>query len=348
MRASSLIARRVSPLRFFFFRFLRHSLILFFLLFCGYLLWDSLTPQLPSPKKPILFYSNQAQQDLTLTFLEAMRKAKSSIDLAIFGLTDGSILKELKRQAKKGIDVKIYYDAKGSPPLKEVIPNCKLFAIQQSALMHQKILVIDEEKLFLGSANMTSQSLQMHDNLVIGLHSPKMASFLKEKIARHPGHLQTLVGSQEIDLWLLPDPKGEALLALKKKIRQAEKTIHAALFTFTHPMLIEELILAHKRGVEVILVIDLHSSLGASAKAIGELMRAGIFILVNRGTKLLHHKFVYIDETCLITGSANWTKAAFLKNNDALFMIHHLTQEQKKFLHTLWNRLALSAKPLSN
>lgn len=347
MRASSLIARRVSPVRFLFLRFLRHALLLLFLVFCGYLLWNSLTPQLPSPKKPILFYSNQAQQDLTLTFLEAMRKAKSSIDLAIFGLTDSSILKELKRQAKKGIEVKVYYDAKGSPPLKEVIPNCKLFPIQQSALMHQKILLIDNETLFLGSANMTSQSLQMHDNLVIGLYSPKMAHFLKEKVARLPGHLQTLVGSQEVDLWLLPDPKGEALLELKKKIRKAEKKVYAALFTFTHPMLIEELISAHKRGVEVILIIDLHSSLGASAKAIAELHRAGISILVSQGVQLLHHKFVYIDEKCLITGSANWTKAAFLKNNDALFIIHNLSSDQKKFLHSIWNRIAISSRSLS-
>ena len=127
-------------------------------------------------------------------------------------------------------------------------------------------------------------------------------------------------------------------------MRHANQTIRVAIFTLTHPSLIDELILAHRRGVEVTLVIDMHSGLGASAQAVQALQKAGIKILFSQGVQLLHHKFVYIDEQLLLTGSANWTKAAFTKNSDCLILLHNLTQEQKSFMNYLWKRIHTAAQ----
>lgn len=194
-----------------------------FLILCGWLFWKSLTPSLPNGDTPPRFYSNQCQGDLTLTFLEAIRKARKSVDLVMFGLSDTSILKELERKGKEGIIPQISYDFGGSPNLHEILPHCELRPILQTGFMHQKILILDEEMIFLGSANMTPQSLQMHDNLVLGLSSKKIACFLKEKAAKTSGHIRTLVGGQEVALWLLPDPKGDALLELKSRLQHAKK-----------------------------------------------------------------------------------------------------------------------------
>ena len=304
--------------------------------------WSSLTPQLPTPDEPPRLYSNQCKQDLTLTFLEAIRKSNRSIYLVMFGLSDPAILKTLR---DKTCPLEIYYDTNGSPNLKKVLPNSEIHPIRQTGFMHQKILILDEETVFLGSANMTTQSLRMHDNLVIGLASKKIASFLKEKVPRSSGHLHTLVGGQSVDIWILPDPKGHAISELKKKIRNAKRSVSAALFTFTHPILLDELILAHKRGVDVTLVIDMHPGLGASAKNVAALQKAGIRILFGGGAQLLHHKFVYIDGRTLIAGSANWTKAAFTKNSDCLILLSNLNTEQKAFMDYLWQRISVTAKP---
>jgi len=311
--------------------------------FCIWFVWASLNPTLPDPAEPPRLYSNQCQQDLTLTFLEAIKKTKDSIYLVMFGLSDPAILEALNKQIQKEIPTTIYYDPAGSPNLRKLLPGGDIHPVRLSGLMHQKILIIDEETVFLGSANMTTPSLRMHDNLVIGLASRKIAKFLKDRAPNASGHLRALVGGQDVDLWLLPDPKGHALADLKKKIRSASHSIRIALFTFTHPSLLEELVAAQKRGVHITIVVDMHSGLGASAKVVNELKKAGIKILMSQGVQLLHHKFVYIDNQTLITGSANWTQAAFTKNSDCLIILHNLSREQKIFMNRLWRRIETTA-----
>jgi phosphatidylserine/phosphatidylglycerophosphate/cardiolipin synthase-like enzyme len=303
----------------------------------------SLAPNQPRSDEPPRLYSNQTQQDLRLTLVEAIKKATQSIHLVMFGLSDPAILHAL---ATKKIPSIVYYDPNGSPKLFNTLPNADLHPVRGFGLMHQKILVVDQETVFIGSANMTTASLTMHDNLVVGLKSKKIAQFLIEHTPNLPGYLRTMVGGQQIELWLLPDPRGHALQDLRKKIRAAHDSLKIALFTFTHPSLVDEVIGAHKRGVQVTLVIDMQSGLGASNQAIERLKSSGIRVLMSQGVQLLHHKFILIDNQTLLTGSANWTKAAFYKNSDCFLCLHHLTDEQKRFMSKLWSRIESEARLL--
>ncbi len=307
-----------------------------------YVTFESISPHLPQPNEPPRFYSKQRQRDLRLTLLEAIDRATKSIHLVMFGLSDPSILSLLEKKTKSGVEVNVYYDPKGSPKLDLLLENAH--PITKSGLMHQKILVIDHKLVFIGSANMTPSSLRMHDNLMIGLISPEIARFLEEKTPLHSGSIKTSLHKQEIEIWLLPDIQDQALTQLQKKIRSAKHSLRIALFTCTHPTLIEEIIRAHERNVDVSVIIDMHSSLGASAKGMKQLQEARIPIFISQGIQLMHHKFVWIDETTLCTGSANWTKSAFQKNNDCLLTIHELTTEQKTFMKNLWKQLKTEAK----
>jgi cardiolipin synthase A/B len=312
--------------------------------FSIWFVWKSLTPTLPTLGEPPRLYSNQCQQDLTLTFLEAIQKAKQSIYLVMFGLSDPAILKALAKKSEESVEPTVYYDTNGSPNLYKRLDGCAVHPIRQIGFMHHKVLVVDGETVFLGSANMTTQSLRMHDNLVIGLSSKKIAEFLKNKVPYSSGHLRTPVGGQDVDLWILPDPNGNALAELKKSLRKANRSIRVAIFTFTHPTLADELLMAQRRGIDVTVVIDMHSALGASAKTVEALKKAGIRILYSKGVQLLHHKFVLVDDHLLVAGSANWTKAAFTKNSDCLVILHNLTQEQRSFMNYLWNRISKTAQ----
>lgn len=308
-------------------------------LFCIWFVWQSVIPQLPTPNEAPRLYSNQCHQDIRSTLLSAIHQATSSIHLVMFGLSDRAILSALAQKIGEKVPTTIYYDMGGSPRIFNYLKGGLIYPIKNSGLMHQKIIVLDEEMVFIGSANMTSASLRMHDNLVVGLVSRTIARFLQEHEPYSPGYLRTLVGGQEVELWLLPDPRGHAISELRKKIRCAHRSIQIALFTFTHPGLIEEVIEAHQRGVEVSIVIDMHSGLGASAKAIEQLKQAGVPVSLSRGVQLLHHKLIYIDDQTLITGSANWTKAAFYKNSDCIVALHQLTKEQKRFMKRLWSQI---------
>jgi phosphatidylserine/phosphatidylglycerophosphate/cardiolipin synthase-like enzyme len=317
------------------------------LAFCFWLFWESTTVSLPQKATPPTLFANALRQDLHLTFLKAIRNARHSVDLTMFGLSDPPIIAALSQKAKEGVATTIYYDPTASPALHKTIPNGAIMPVHQTGLMHRKMLIIDDATVFLGSANFTTASLKMHDNLVIGMTSPRVAQFLKEKKPHDTGYLRTMVGGQDVELWLLPDPKGRALAELRKQIRQAESSLRVALFTLTHSTLIDELIRAKRRGVKVEVLLDRNAAFGASADAVKALKTGRVQVYSKHSSQgLLHHKFAYIDGKTLIAGSANWTQSAFTKNSDCLITLHHLTQEQKGALDNLWNQMAVASKLL--
>lgn len=321
-------------------------ILLSILIFLGFLIWDSLIPTLPEPSTFPTIYAHPSKEDLRLTFLAAIRKAKKSIFLCVFGMSDPSILNALKQQSEKGLDVSVFYDSKGSPNVQKVLQGSVIQPVLLSGIMHQKTLVLDHNLVFLGSANFTPTSLKMHDNLVIGFYSPKIASFLEEKLPYQNGYIRTFVSGQDVEIWLLPDPKGHALTDLKRKIKTACRSLKIALFTLTHPSLIQEIILAKKRGIDVKVVIDMHSALGASASAVEQLVEAKVDVLISQGVQLMHHKFAIIDDKTLIAGSTNWTKSAFEKNSDLLMILHNLSETQKQTMLDIWDNLySIAQKP---
>jgi phosphatidylserine/phosphatidylglycerophosphate/cardiolipin synthase-like enzyme len=108
--------------------------------------------------------------------------------------------------------------------------------------------------------------------------------------------------------------------------------------------LTEALIQAEKRGVSVTLVIDRYTGQGSSEKALEKLKQAGLKVQLNTGAQLLHHKWAYIDEKILVQGSANWTLAAFSKNEDCFMILQDLSTKQRKFLNELWHIIYQDSK----
>lgn len=306
--------------------------ILFF--FFLWLFYAATTVSLPSPQTPIQLYSNQTHQDLKLLFLQTLKKANRSIFIAMYGLTDPDVLRLLQKKEQEGLPISILYDPSASGPIP--LKNSRLYPILSEGLMHRKIVVIDETLVFLGSANMTPSSLKIHDNLVVGLYHPGLATFLS-----NPPESHFSLGNRG-ELFLLPD-----LTALEKVVEcldRAEKRLRIALFTLTHPLLIDAMIRAHARGVDVRVALDVHTGKGASAKALEKLLSAGVPVYLSQGQQLFHHKWALIDDKKLLIGSANWTQAAFTKNQDCLLVLEELSKKERKFLKNLWQKIETSAQ----
>jgi cardiolipin synthase len=303
---------------------------------CVWLTLAALNPELPQERSPLQFYSNQTRQDLKLTLLSALKKAEKSIDLSMYALTDPDLIQLLKNKDREGVRVRVRYDASASPNLRNLLFPIDAAPVKSEGLMHRKIVVIDDALVFLGSANMTPQSLKIHDNLMIGSYHPELAHFLS-----HSPTLTTTFSlhGQDAEMWLLPDKSGTALKRLVELVKSAQKTIRIAMFTLTHPELVEALIAASSRGVAVKCAIDYYTGQGASLKAAQKLRAGGVSILLSRGGQLLHHKWAYIDSTQLAVGSANWTQAAFLRNQDCFLILKSLHSKHKRFMNRLWNNL---------
>jgi len=302
---------------------------------------SSLSPNLPKPDQKPILYSNQMRQDLKMTYFRALKKAQNSIHLVMFNLFDPTIISILNRKSKENIKMKIFYDDISLNTI-NMKPH-QLFKIKSKGLMHQKILVIDNSLVFLGSANLTTSSLLMHDNLIVGFFSPQIAKFLSKKTPYYSGNMATMVGGQEVEVWLLPDFQNKALTKILDLINSASHSLQIAMFTFTHPVLTQALINAKNRGVDVKLAIDFQSKKNTSNKVIKRLKKENVDILFNHDIKLCHHKYILLDNKTLICGSANWTKAAFNKNYDCFLILHNLDNKQKEFMKKLWKTIKLES-----
>lgn len=296
---------------------------------------------LPTENLPIRLYSNQIGDNLQKIFKEAILNAKESIVCIIYSLTDEEIIAALRKKAEEGLSVSIVHDPVATQNIAfRVGPKVQVKSLRNKGLMHHKLLAIDHKQVWLGSANLTRDSLLLHANLVLGLESSHIAQAIEQKAVEGRSHaykepfiIQT--GQQKLELWFLPDAP-QALDRLLELLSSAKKSIKVAMFTFTHPKLIQALVDAHKRGVDVEVVIDYDSSRQTSQRAYQRFKREKMNVLVSQRTGLLHEKVAIIDDASLVAGSTNWTKAAFTNNHEALCILSDLSKEQQEALTRFW------------
>lgn len=313
-------------------------------------------PPLPAIEGVASLYSNQAGDQLTTLYQRAIEGAEHSIVLSIYAMTDPLLIQTLDKKAAAGVSVTVICDAKASPHLTARLPHAKVVRRVGQGLMHQKILVIDERQVWLGSANFTPSSLKVHGNLVNGFDHPPLAQLIAARIQsmdeegeRTPlPSQQVQLGSQHMELWMLPDNSETASQRLKTLLRSARKTIKVAMFTWTRFDFAQELLAARKRGVQVEVAMDRQSGKGANAKVVRLLTKGGIPVRFNTGQGLLHHKFAYIDDEVLVNGSANWTYAAFKNNDDCFMIISSLTPQQNTHLQHMWKVILKQSEPVHN
>lgn len=290
---------------------------------------------LPSKTTPLIFYATPKRDHLKLTFLKAIEQANDTISISIYQITDKEVLSALKQKAAAGVRVDLsYYHSTNKKLHRLEGKNFHCHPKKGKGLMHEKLLITDSTSLFFGSTNLTPSSLIMHDNCLLGIYAPKLAAALQKE--RRPFYRHLFKTGQQLDLFTLPKGSDQALKKLLNTLSRAKKRVVIALFTFTHPLLIDQLIALHQRGVAIKLFLDGYVARGASKRAVNRLLTAGIFVAVSQGAPLFHHKWALVDDSTLIIGSANWTRAAFGKNHELLGFLTPLTQkEQRIFKRTI-------------
>ncbi len=299
-------------------------------------------PTFPNDKNPLMFYANQTGTNLHLLFCEALEKARHCIFLEMYAITDPLIIQMLCAKAAQGVDIHILTDKDASHTLQKKIPSSiKLHVHSGRGLMHRKVVVIDHVLTLLGSVNLTTSSLTLHDNFALAMKDEKIATFFEES-REHEGYFT--VGEQRVLARKLPKNGKEARETILGELAQAKHSIYVAMFTLTDHILVRALLDAHKRGVRVLLALDYYTAEGTSKKAYESLVQAGIPVKISLGAQLLHHKWALIDNTTLATGSTNWTKSAFAYNHDDFVIIHHLTKEQQKMMLRLWRKIESMAQ----
>lgn len=289
---------------------------------------------LQSSGAEIQLFSSICQDDLRKTYLQAIQEAEKSIYLIMYSLTDNKIIQALNQKANEGIEITVLHDTSTVQTGYQKLKSINLIPVKMNGLMHQKILIIDEKNVWIGSANFTTESLRLHDNLVAKLESPELAQTIIENISHH----RFIIGDQLVEFWMLPRDKVESYIRLIDLIDGATRSLRIAMYTWTHPEITEAIIRAYRRGVVVEIILDQGQAQGVGTKALHTLQHAEVPVWLSNGQKLLHHKCLWIDDQILVNGSTNWTKAAFTRNCDCFFILYDLSPEQREKLSRMWWR----------
>ena len=125
-------------------------------------------------------------------------------------------------------------------------------------------------------------------------------------------------------------PHGGCTDAVVRELTAAQKQVLVQAYSFTSAPIAKALMDAHKRGVKVLAVLD-KSNQTDRYSAATFLANVGIPTLIDSQHAIAHAKVMVIDDTTVITGSFNFTKAAEERNAENLLVIKDAPELAKAY-----------------
>ncbi len=109
--------------------------------------------------------------------------------------------------------------------------------------------------------------------------------------------------------------------ALVADLGATQRTVDIAAYEFNDPLITRAVLDAHARGVRVRVVTDDNDGLGDADTTLHQLVDAGIPVVTDGRSALMHNKFMILDSTTVWTGTWNYTvNDTFRNNNNALVL----------------------------
>ncbi|WP_232224377.1 phospholipase D family protein [Candidatus Paracaedibacter symbiosus] len=128
-----------------------------------------------------------------------------------------------------------------------------------------------------------------------------------------------------------------------QNINEAQESIHLMAYSFTDTDIADALVEARQRNVDVKVILD-HSNLKANNPLLKELVEKKIDVRIDKPQGLAHSKVCVTDGRIVLTGSYNFSAAAFKKNAENLLVIHDKTVAEQ-YIANWQNRWDRSLKP---
>ena len=128
-------------------------------------------------------------------------------------------------------------------------------------------------------------------------------------------------------------PNGGATEAIVRELGSAQHSIMVQAYSFTSAPIAKALLDAHKRGVKILAVLD-KSNQTDKYSAATFLENAGIPVLIDAEHAIAHNKVIVIDDSTVLTGSFNFSKAAEEKNAENLLILKKSPELAKPTLPT--------------
>ena len=323
-------------------------------------------------RKPI----NACETEACQALLREINNSKETIDFAIYGIGGQDVIFNAIVQAKKrGVKIRGVTDAdkngvniyKDTEKLMQILGTMKTDSILsndkeseselgfQTAIMHDKFFVIDKKFVWTGSANISSTDITgFNSNVVLLIKSPQIISlYLQEFEQMFQGKFHTFKKAvQNNENIIIPDnsvvsvyfsPEHQAISTkIIPLIYNAKRYIYIPAFYLTHKQLSQSLIDAHKRGVDIKIIIDATSASGKYAVH-KTLREEGISVKVENFAGKMHMKSIIIDDNTLVIGSMNFTNQGEKRNDENCLIIKNnsdMTIKYREHFLQLWKAIS--------
>ena len=296
--------------------------------------------------------------DICKEILTNINNTKSSIDMAIYGYSSTPVLERAIKDAQnRGVKIRLVYDvdAKNQNIYPDTFKFVSLITSSKSdgglkdsnATMHNKFYIFDNKAVITGSANLSHTDMSgFNSNNIIVINSPDVAKIYKTEFEQmfngnfHSAKIPTVNNkANNMQIYFSPQDKSISSAVLPI-IENAKDYIYIPIFVITENRVVEALIKAKQRGVDVRLISD---ALNASSKysKIKVLRANGVPVKIENYAGKMHSKTMIADDKYSIIGSMNFSKSGETKNDENTIVLENAEAAKylKRFFLYQWDRI---------
>lgn len=297
--------------------------------------------------------SSHNLEDTICAFIDG---SSVSVDIAVWDNGSAAIVASLNAAVQRGVVVRYITSSNSTNTalsgLSAQIPVLERNSGATSNVMHNKFVVIDQQRLLTGSMNFGMGSMQDDYNNIVIIEDVALAQTYTTEFNEMWGtsgaqpnlsnskfgpdktdnttHLFT-VGSTTVESRF--SPTDNTTQHIVDAINSADYTLDIAMFTFINNDIGDAVVAAKNRGVYVRCIIENSWYIGSEYS---NLQNAGIQTFSHSSVPFdFHHKYCIIDafqassDPMVVTGSHNWTNSAEDEYDENTLFIHDMTIAQQ-------------------
>ena len=267
----------------------------------------------------------------------AIDGTRLSIDVAAYSITLNSVRNALLRAHDRGVTVRIVMESTNmdSSDVQRLLEaGIPIVGDNRQGLMHNKFMVLDRSEVWLGSMNFTDSGTYDDNNNMIRIRSTRVAEnfsvefnemfernlFGPDVLAQTPNPDVTLDGTR-VETYFSPDD--HVLNALYSLLSTSEESIYFLAFSFTSNELGSIVREKAGAGLEVKGVMDEEQIKSNTGTEFDPFRQAGLDVRIDGIDGQMHHKFFIVDESIVVIGSYNFSRAAEERNDENILIIYN-------------------------
>lgn len=268
-------------------------------------------------------------------FLAFLEQAQTSIHAAFYDLDLAPAADVLVRKRRQGVDVRLVTDSdyRRREPLQACIDaGIPVVFDERGALMHNKFCIVDGERVWTGSTNITFNGMRRNNNNALRIAALELAENyavefnemfeLRRFGASSPSdtpHPELRIDGIRVENYFAPEDN--VAREIVEEINVADRSIRFMAFVFTSQEIADAMARRIPYDVTVEGIVETRSA-GSAHSRDDYLRAAGAVVHLDANPHTMHHKVIIIDGRTVVTGSYNFSKSAEERNDENVLIVH--------------------------